>query len=101
MYVKFSTLPPELSPEEHEAALLQLAQGLIAIARVWRDGASATLTDPDGFLRNIHAGLAGLNAYVRRQDDLRAFGQRNSRDFCGRDDTLVSIIDFLKGLFLR
>jgi hypothetical protein len=32
-------LPPEPSPEEHEAALLQLAQGLIAIARVWRDGA--------------------------------------------------------------
>ena len=100
MYVKFSTLPPEPSPEEHEARLVQLAHGLIANAHTWRDGTSATLTDPDGFLRNINAGLAGLNAYVRRQEDLRAFSQKKSADFCGRDDT-ISIIDFLKGLFLR
>ena len=96
MHTEFSSLPPEPSPEEFEASLLQLAQGLVAAARAWRTGTRATLIEPDAFVRNINAALAGLNTYVRQQDDLRIFGAKNFDEFAGRDATLISIIDLLQ-----
>ena len=101
MYIDFSALSSEPSPEEHEAALMRLANGLIHAARAWRDGTSSSLTDPNGFVRNINARLAALNAYVRRQDERSLFGEQNFADFSGRDDKVSVIIRFSKGIFSR
>jgi|SRR5690348_12314384 len=100
MYTEFSSLPPEPSPEQLEASLLQLAQGLGAAARAWRTGTRVTLIDPERFVHSINAALAGLNERVRHQDELRAFGAETFADFSGRDDIVVTLINILKGLFL-
>jgi len=100
MYTEFSASLPETSPEEHEASLLQLAHGLIAAARAWREGSTTTLIDPTGFVRNVNSALAGLNAYVRQQGEMRAFGKTRRAASRRRDAKVILLVNFFKGLFV-
>ena len=59
--------PSDSAPAVHEAALLVAAAGLVAIARAWREGATATLCDPGRFLDAIESHIAALNSYVRAE----------------------------------
>jgi hypothetical protein len=68
MKIQFFCPPPETPPEQHEAALLDLAISLIGVATAWRQGTTVTLIEPAEFLDTIEAHIAGLNSHV--QDEL-------------------------------
>jgi hypothetical protein len=67
MKLEFLPSPSDPAPAVHEAALLDVADGLRVCATAWREGTTVTLRDPRHFLDLVESHIAALNAHVRNE----------------------------------